>query len=782
VRLIDPARDLAGILQDVEKPARYVGGEYGCIRKENAALAVAISYPDLYEIGMSNNAVRILYNILNRLPDVLCERVFAPAPDFENRIRAAAIPLYSLESGRALGDFDVVGFSVGYELTLTNVLAILDCAGIALDASRREANEPIVLVGGPAVGNPAPFGVFADCVFIGEAEGWAERIFSDLGRMKRMGASRGDLLAHLCSDPSIWHGERKGKVRRALWRGFSSHVADTCFPVPSMRVVQDHGTVEIMRGCPNACKFCHATVYYRACRRKSAELIKSEVEHLVRSGGYRQITLSSLSSGDYGGIEQLVRELNSRYKRYLVSFALPSLRVNSLGLRLLSEISQVRKSGLTFAIETARDEWQREVRKHAGQGKVIEILREARLQGWRAAKFYFMIGLPGSIDQDESSAIVEFLQSVRAATGISVNVNVAAFIPKPHTPYERAAQIAEETALDKIMAVKTSLRGNGFKVGYHSPFLSILEGIISRGDQRAGWLVLDAYRRGARLDAWEEHIRTDIWKEAIASAGWDVVSETCRKRDSGEKLPWDLVELGLSNSEITDVIPQVSSAPEIASSPSGRPLSEQRKPGIEWVRVLFTFTKTDSAIFISHLDLMTVIERSLARAGYLARFTEGFNPKPRLEFASPLGLGISSCEEVACIDLHYFDSEQLFVSRMNRALPPGLEVLRAALLPPPEPLAPRRSLMAACWGAEYEVTGGSELVVLRLKATEPSIKKTLQSQGTWGSVRALRRRTFARGKSDEPVSYFEAFCGPPDSTEGGPDASPAGPTASSDFI
>ena len=233
-------------------------------------------------------------------------------------------------------------------------------------------------------------------------------------------------------------------VRRALWRGFSAHVAQTAFPVPSMRVVQDHGIVEIMRGCPNACRFCHATVYYRACRLKRKDLVQREVERLVMAAGYRQITLSSLSSGDYRGIFELVRELNLQYAPFSVSFALPSLRVDSLALQLLREISEVRKSGLTFAVETAREEWQAELRKRASVEKIIAVLREAKGLGWKQAKFYFMVGLPASFDEDESSSIVDFLRAVRAATGMTLNVNVAGFIPKPHTPYQRAAQIGED--------------------------------------------------------------------------------------------------------------------------------------------------------------------------------------------------------------------------------------------------------------------------------------------------------------------------------------------------
>jgi len=338
----------------------------------------------------------------------------------------------------------------------------------------------------------------------------------------------------------------------------------------------------------------------------------------------------------------------------------------------------------------------------------------------------------------------------------------------------------------RIMAVKAGLRGNGFKVGYHAPFLSVLEGIVSRGDEKAGRLVLDAYRRGARLDAWEEHVRIDIWREAISSADWDVVSETCRPRLAEEKLPWDLVALGLSTSEITDApagermqrpdaLSAASPLPAPAKTASAQSTSVQAGSG--WVRVLFVFSKSGPAVFISHLDLMTVMERALARAGYQARFTEGFNPKPRLEFASPLGLGISSREEVACIDLHNFDSEPGFLAGMNRALPNGIEVLRAQLMQQPVPLAPRRSLMSACWGAEYEVIGQGEPRVLRLRASEPSIRRTMEAQGLWRKAQAVRTRTFAKGRTDEPVSYFEAFCAPSGASVPSPAAA-----ASSDLI
>ncbi|MGA2477565.1 MAG: TIGR03936 family radical SAM-associated protein [Spirochaetia bacterium] len=745
--------DLTPILRSVEKPGRYVGGEFGAQVKAQAALRVAISYPDLYEIGMSNAAVKILYSLLNALPDVSCERVFAPAPDFEAALRGAGVPLCSLETGLPLSDFDLIGFSFGYELTLTNILAILEMGGVTVEAAGRGGNEPIVLAGGPAATNPVPLGLFVDAVFIGEAEGWLGGAFSDLAAMKRRGAGRQDLLSFLRSQPSIWYAGKETPVRRALWRGFAVSQADTVFPVPSMRVVQDHGTVEIMRGCPNACKFCHATIYYRACRQKETEIIREEVEALVEKAGYRQLTLTSLSSGDFQHLHEMVRELNQRYSSRKISFSLPSLRVDSLSLGLLKEISEVRKSGLTFAVETANPEWQREVRKTVTLEKTIAIMREAKAQGWKGAKFYFMVGLPPGIEQDESSPIIEFLRAVRAATNMSLNVNVASFIPKPHTPWQRARQIGEEEAAARIFAVKKGLAGDGFKIGYHAPILSLLEGIVARGDEKAGRLVLDAYRRGARLDAWEEHIKINIWRAAIANAGWDVLGETCRQRDPGEKLPWEGIALGLSSSEISDAPQRMP--PAGAERPAPEVAAET--PVGTGTRVLFSFSKAGAASFISHLDLMTVFERAFARAGFAVRFTEGFNPKPRLEFANPLSLGLDSREEIAGIDLFDYDTEELFIRQMNGALPPGLRVLRAGMIPH-DGVSRRKSLMSLYWGGDFEVTGETgETRILRLPATGPSIRKTLEAEGVWKTVHAQRLATWAAGPRGGPLGYFEAL-------------------------
>jgi radical SAM superfamily enzyme YgiQ (UPF0313 family) len=571
------------ILPRVQRPGRYAGGEYGAVVKHGAdLLRVAVSYPDLYEIGMCNAAVRIIYRDLNRLEGVACERVFAPAPDLEKILRDEGGALFSLETRRALRCFDIIAFSVGFELTLTNLFAILELGGVPLRGCERGEGDPVVIGGGPALSNPVPLGAFLDGVFVGEAEGWLAPMFLRLARMKKSGASRTALRDALRADPSVWYAGRSEPVRRAFWRGFGRAPDASAFPVPSVRVVQDHGAVEIMRGCPNACRFCHAAVYYRPCRRKDPAAIRGEVGELVRRAGYREVTLSSLSSGDYPGIHGLVRELNASWADEKVSFSLPSLRVDSLALGLLGELAEVRKSGLTFAVETPRPEWQLDVRKQVPLDKVVAILREAKARGWKAAKFYFMVGLPPAAGEDEAGPIVAFLREVRAATGLTINVNVATFIPKPHTPYERAAQLAEPEALDRIRRIRSALHGNGFKIGYHAPLLSLLEGIVARGDARAGELVLEAYRRGARLDAWEEYLRADTWRSVVADASWDVASETCRQRAPEERLPWADIGLALSRSEVmqpTGVAHGVEGPAAAAADAGGRGKAAAGPPG-----------------------------------------------------------------------------------------------------------------------------------------------------------------------------------------------------------
>ncbi|MBN2439965.1 MAG: DUF2344 domain-containing protein [Spirochaetales bacterium] len=728
---IRPENDLWDSLLRVAKPGRYVGGEFGIVSHKNEddakTLFIALSFPDLYEIGMSNHAVKILYSLLNSLPHVVCERVFAPAPDFEEELRTKNMPLYSLESGRPLSRFDVICFSVGYELCATNILTILDRGHISILSKDRSLDDPVIMAGGPAVTNPLPFSLFIDYFFIGEAEGRIEALCTALREIKCSGGKRRSFIEYLAGEPNVWSKEKPDKVvKKHTWMGFSETLITSTFPVPNIKVVQDHGVTEIMRGCPNNCRFCHASIYYRPFRFKKPPVISSEIEDLILKCGYRNITLSSLSTGDYSHIDLLIRNLSERYKHAGISFALPSLRINTLSLSLLEDISSVRKSGLTFAVETPDSSWQSGLNKDVSMEKTIALLLEAQKRGWRAAKFYFMIGLP-VYEHDESDAIIEFLKVIKFKTNMALTINISTFIPKPHTPFQWAPQLGEEEALKRIYHIKRSLPGKKFKVTYHSPFASFIEGIISRGSYEVGSLIIDAYKKGARLDAWDEYIRKDIWREVLNESNPDIINDSLRARKDDEKLPWEGIHLGVSHTylrkeweksvkkELTEIcsssccdqcgacnktikVEDFDTKNEIINLDTHSPFvtSETLHK-----RILYSFKKSGKAAFLSHLNCMLIFERTFLRAGYLLRFTKGFNPKPILEFASPLSLGLGSHDEIVSCEIDNFDSVENVIQKINRQLPPGFEVTRAKVLPPYIEGTKKTSLAGQFWGSDF---------------------------------------------------------------------------------
>ncbi|MCL2600426.1 MAG: radical SAM protein, partial [Treponema sp.] len=537
-RYVSPVDDIGALLLGVEKPGRYVGGEHGRLAEKDASLRTLIAFPDLYEIGMSNQALRIIYNGLNRIPGVSCDRAFAPAPDFEKLLKDKGLPLYGLDTGIGLKGLDLLLFTLGYELGFSGILSMLDVSGIPLRSADRGGDDPLVIAGGPAVSNPLPYGNFIDAFWIGEAEAG----FFDLAMELRdigisaadKGAARKAMREKLWEHPNIW---MKGKSRavRAVDMRFGTPSPETAavYPVPSMKIVQQHAMLEIMRGCPNGCRFCHAGYWYRPMRQKTRETLVREAAAFVNLGGYREISLSSLSSGDYSGIGKLVDTMNGTFSDRHVSFQLPSLRVSGFSLSLLEKISQTRKSGLTFAVETPLDFWQMALNKQVTEDYVVEILREAKRNGWRGAKFYFMIGLPlppvpsaatatvptDGVDSREHPAafseeneIVNFVANVAKRTAMHFNINVGIFVPKPHTPYQWARQLDSRTAFLKLDFIRSRLKPKGHKVSVSETLISMIEGVMSRGDERAGDLAEEAFRLGSRLDAWQEYIAKDAWR------------------------------------------------------------------------------------------------------------------------------------------------------------------------------------------------------------------------------------------------------------------------------
>jgi len=843
MKRVNPTRDLKRVLARVENPGRYAGGEFGAIPPLAAGVGgatsgrsdyvVAVCFPDLYEIGMSNTAIKLLYTRLNAIPGVRCERVFAPAPDFEAEIAQAGIPLYTLESGLPLLDCDMLAFSLGYELSATNILTVLDRGGIPVRSSDRGPESPLVIAGGPISSNPVPFGPFFDGFFIGEAEGVIERMVGDLAGLRARGASRDSQLARLRESPHVWWLGADRRARRAIWGEFGAGPLLLHAPVPSIRVVQDHGVVEIMRGCPQGCRFCSAGVFYRPVRMKDYASIEREVENLVYNHGYRHITLSSLSTGDYADVHALFRYLNDRFASEHVSFALPSLRVSSFTLPLLAEISQVRKSGLTFAVETPGEAGQLAINKQVPLDRTREILKSARDMGWRLAKFYFMIGLPVP-EADEVGAIAEFMHEMKSSVKMNFNVAVATFVPKPHTPFQWARQLGEYEALDRIMELKRELKRMGMKLGYQAPFQSRLEGIISRGDERVGELVADAWGRGCRLDAWEDHLDREAWRGAIGDASWPVDEELFRERETHEPLPWQVVTTGVGTAalrrefersregELTEQcgddcdhpcgvcnstlrVREAEPAPPVAdvsipdqpvaAAQPQNPHTTLRQQTTLRHRMLFRFTKTGPTVYIPHLGLMGVFERAYRRAGIPVAYTQGFNPKPRQEFAQPLSLGLASRCEYALVSVSEFVQPDTFSEAVSQAMPEGIEVTAAMLLE--EGNKKVRSLMASYWGSEFlidlrdgdidtdelhellEGAAGVRLVVESDMGLEVTIaheggrarglgKLLKTSYGTDPAALGItitRLQTLAIGAGadpggdDEGVSYFDAYIG-----------------------
>jgi radical SAM-linked protein len=726
-------RDLTNLLNTVEKPGRYVGGEFGSIthKPEDSDFRICIVFPDLYEIGMSNQAVRILYKLLNGRVGLHAERAFSPAPDFAKGLKDRKLNLFSLENGIPISDFDLLAVTIGYELSFTNFLSFLDSSAVPLRRSERTESHPLVIAGGPAMTNPAPWAEFLDAVFIGEAEDRTADDMLELKSLKDGGANRDALLARVSGMDGFWTPD-KPEAHRVVWNGFGNdRGAPAALPIPSMIPVQDHGVIEIMRGCPNKCRFCHAGVFYRPFRQKSMERIMEEADYLVNKCGYRDITLSSLSTGDYSGLEPLVEKLNQLYTNRRVSFSLPSLRVNSITLSLIGRLGAVRKSGLTFAVETPTVEGQRGINKEVPADRVIQILKEAKREGWKLAKFYFMLGLPVDNGEDEAASIVDYLFDVQKATGINLNVNIGTFIPKPHTPFERAAQLTDEDAMERIRAIRDGLRSNKrIKVSFHSPYVSFLEGILTRGDKRSGELAYEAWKNGAGFDAWDDRMDKDAWRDAIAAADWDVEKEICRGHDESEILPWAGVSLGITAKHLAKESSRSQSGdltipcalkcvdhcgvcdnkckvviPDEKGNAEKSIIVEDVELETTWRRLLLEFRKSGPAVYLGHLDVLNVFERALQRTGFIIDFTEGFNPKPRIEFAQPLSLGLISEGEICTVKMRFNgESADKLIQQINDVMPSGIEIVKASWIGDVPPGHKTIKVMSAFWGSEWKIT------------------------------------------------------------------------------
>ncbi len=564
------------ILSQVHKPGRYIGGEWNVSRKdfESAAIKFALCFPDLYEVGMSNLGIRILYGILNDLDGVCCERFFSVAQDMENILRAAGTDIFSLESRRRLNDFDLVGFSLGYELSYTNVLNILELGGIPLLSSERDCRYPLVIAGGPCVLNPEPMHEFFDLFVIGEAEEVISEIVDVYRRLKdkfkKAKITKDELLLEFSRTegvyvPSLYDvsytasgeiEEFRPKVEglpQRISKRFIRDLNSAYFPsqwlLPYIQIVHDRITLEVMRGCPNNCSFCQARSQYYPFRKRGKEQILSLASQAYQCTGYEEMALGGLSVSDYPGIEELLQELLVPFKEKGVSISLPSIKPRMLVGNLSSLIAGVKKTGLTFAPEAASERMRKALNKDFSVSDFFAAIEQAYISGYQRIKLYFMIGLPHETEED-LDAILDFALQVSELRRkikqrpAQVNISVNTLIPKPHTAFQRLGMEGIESIRQKQDYLRKKLRNRRLELNFHSPNMSFLEAVFSRGDRKLSRVVVSAFKKGARFDAWSNLFLFEKWSEAFRECGIDPGSYL-RQRTKQEILPWDFLDIGI---------------------------------------------------------------------------------------------------------------------------------------------------------------------------------------------------------------------------------------------
>jgi radical SAM family uncharacterized protein/radical SAM-linked protein len=729
------------MLSLVEQPSRYLGTEVNRIRKDPLAvnIRVALAFPDLYEIGMSHFGIQILYHLINRRGDALAERVFAPADDMAGLLVKHNRPLFSLESRTPLAAFDLIGFSLLYEMNYTNVLHMLRLGGIPFTSAERDHRHPLVIAGGPCTCNPEPIAEIFDAVIIGDGEAVVDQLLETaIGWREETAPRKSSLFQNWSQIQGVYipsfHtvGQTRSKsppppVRRVVAPELGSATTPLKPLIPFGKPIHDRLRIEIARGCTRGCRFCQAGMIYRPVRERPMASVLDITAASLAATGYEDLSLLSLSTGDYACIAPLMQQLIERYRSQKVAISLPSLRAGTLTPALMQQVRSIRKTGFTIAPEAGSQRLRNVINKNITDDDIARTVTDAVALGWKVIKLYFMIGLPTETDRDLDAICdlvkalqvqVKSLNKGRRAT--TLNVSFSTFIPKPHTPFQWEPQIQLAESTHKIHALRQKLSGPNVKVKWQNPHISFLEGLWARGGRNLTPLLETAYQKGCRFDGWSDHFRFDRWREAIQESGIDVEAAVYGQRSLDANLPWDHIDIGVTKDFLWqerqrafqgkrtgdcrtgecnacgvcdfDRIQPLSHGP---ATPEGRPEPAADVPG-EYVEKRVRFEKTGNGRFLSHIELVNAITRALRRADVPLRYTEGFHPTPKMAFEDALPIGLESYCEICYLWVGKGLGPEQIITGVNRQLPEGIRFLDC------QPAPSRRQRANNC-GYRYQI-------------------------------------------------------------------------------